>query len=108
MAHRYADYEAYDAKGEKIGHVDDLFVDRVDRREYIELNMGLLGLRSTLVPVELCSVDDERMVVLIPFSKTRLRRAPRKRRPLLGDEVMAITPDYEDRIRRAHFGLEGL
>ncbi|MDP9455153.1 MAG: hypothetical protein CYG60_04840 [Actinobacteria bacterium] len=105
QAHRYAEYEAHDQKGEPVGHVDDLFVDTVNGQEYVELNMGVLGLRSTIVPLEVCTVDEERMIVAIPFSRTKLRRAPRKRAPILGDEVMAITPEYEDRIR-GYFGLE--
>ena len=105
QAHRYAEYEAQDQKGESVGHVDDLFVDTVDGQEYVELNMGVLGLRSTIVPLEICTVDEEHKIVVIPQSRTKLRRAPRKRAPLLGDEVMAITPEYEDRIRK-YFGLE--
>ena len=107
QAHRYAGYEAHDQKGEPVGEVDDLFVDTANGQEYVELNMGVLGLRSTVVPLEICEVDDERMIVAIPQSRSKLRRAPRKRAPLLGDEIMAITPEYEDRIR-AYFGLEPL
>ncbi len=105
QAHAYAEYEAQDQKGEPVGHVDDLFVDTVNGQEYVELNMGALGLRSTIVPLEICTVDEEHKIVVIPQSRTKLKRAPRKRAPLLGDEVMAITPEYEDRIR-AYFGLE--
>ena len=105
QAHRYAEYEAQDQNGEQVGHVDDLFVNTVNGQEYVELNMGVLGLRSTIVPLEICRVDEKRKLVAIPQSKTKLKRAPRKRAPLLGDEVMAITPEYEDRIR-AYFGLE--
>lgn len=99
--HRYAGYEAQDQKGERIGHVDDLFVDTVDQQEYVELNMGFLGLSSTLIPMEICEVDDEQKVVNISQSRTRLRRAPRKKEALLSgdDDVAAITPDYEDRVR---------
>ena len=107
QAHRYAGYEAHDQKGEPVGEVDDLFVDTANGQEYVELNMGVLGLRSTVVPLEICEVDDERMIVAIPQSRSKLRRAPRKRAPLLGDEIMAITPEYEDRIR-TYFGLEPL
>jgi len=106
--HRHAGYEAHDGKGEVIGEVDDLFVDRVDRQEYIELNMGFLGLRSTLVPMELCEVDAEARVVRISRSKTMLRCAPRKKLASLAeDETAAITPEYEDRIRE-YYGLENV
>ena len=46
---QYAGYEVYDRNGEKIGKVDDLFVDENDRPEYLGVKMGLLGLKSTLI-----------------------------------------------------------
>ena len=107
QAHKYAEYEARDQKGEPVGQVDDLFVDTVNGQSYVELNMGVLGLRSTVVPLEICTVDEENMTIVIPHSKAKLKRAPRKRAPLLGDEVMAITPEYENRIRD-YFGLKAL
>ena len=36
----YARYEVYNLRGEKIGKVDDLFVDEDDRPEYIGVKMG--------------------------------------------------------------------
>ena len=46
---RYAGYTVYDLDGDKIGRVDDLFVDENDQPEYIGVKMGLLGTRSTLI-----------------------------------------------------------
>ncbi len=43
---RFAGYEVYDQAGEKIGRVDDLFVDENDQPEYIGVKMGLFGLKS--------------------------------------------------------------
>jgi len=47
---RFAGYEVYDQAGEKIGKVDDLFVDESDQPEYVGVKMGFLGTRSTLIP----------------------------------------------------------
>ena len=47
---RFAGYEVYDQAGEKIGKVDDLFVDETDSPEHIGVKMGFLGMSSTLIP----------------------------------------------------------
>ena len=47
---RFAGYELYDPNGEKIGKVDDLFIDESDNPEYIGVKMGFLSTRSTLIP----------------------------------------------------------
>ena len=39
---QYAGYEVFDQVGEKIGKVDDLFVDESDQPEYIGVKMGFL------------------------------------------------------------------
>jgi PRC-barrel domain len=44
LEERYEGYEVYDNAGEKIGKVDDLFIDETDREEYIGVKMGLFGL----------------------------------------------------------------
>src|SRR5215211_6536644 len=41
---KYEDYAVYDNAGEKIGKVDDVFIDETDREEYIGVKMGLFGL----------------------------------------------------------------
>jgi hypothetical protein len=52
---RFAGYTVYDQAGEKIGKVDDLFVDESDQPEYIGVKMGFLGTSSTLIPSEAVS-----------------------------------------------------
>jgi sporulation protein YlmC with PRC-barrel domain len=44
LEERYEGYEVYDNAGEKIGKVDDLFIDHAGREEYIGVKMGLFGL----------------------------------------------------------------
>ena len=43
VENRYAGYTVYDQHYEKIGEVDDLFVDENDQPEYLGVKMGLLG-----------------------------------------------------------------
>src|SRR5918993_5385835 len=51
---KYEDYTIYDNVGEKIGKVDDVFIDETDREEYIGVKMGLFGLSgTTLIPMEI-------------------------------------------------------
>jgi sporulation protein YlmC with PRC-barrel domain len=75
---QYAGYEVYDRNGEKIGKVDDLFVDESDRPEYIGVKRGFLGLegtsligsRSTLIPMEVVRDDEghKRIEVSVIYS----------------------------------------
>ena len=66
MEDRFAGYEVYDPAGEKIGKVDDLFVDETDHPEYIGVKMGFLGTKSTLIPWEVVSsTDDEGRAITI-------------------------------------------
>jgi rRNA processing protein Gar1 len=37
---KYEDYAIYDNAGEKIGKVDDVFINETDREEYIGVKMG--------------------------------------------------------------------
>ena len=46
LEERFAGYEVYDPNGEKVGKVDDLFVDENDQPEYLGLKMGFLGTRT--------------------------------------------------------------
>jgi sporulation protein YlmC with PRC-barrel domain len=58
IEYRYANYTVYDREGDKIGKVDDIFVDETDQPEYIGVKMGFLGLSSTLIPWQLCRIDE--------------------------------------------------
>jgi uncharacterized alkaline shock family protein YloU len=95
-------YEVYDPQGEKIGTADDLFMNENDQPEYIGVKtglLGMLGMRSTLLPINVCTVDEERRVIEVSEPKDRVKDAP----SFDGEE---ITPEYENTVR-SHFGLEG-
>ena len=95
---RYADYTVYDRDGDKIGKVDDLFIDETDQPEYIGVKMGFLGLRSTLIPWELCRIDEGDRRIEVSIDKETAKNAP-----TFDDEE--ITPDLEERVR-SHYGLQ--
>jgi len=101
LEEKYEDYKVYDNRGERIGKVDDLFVDETDREEYIGVKMGFFGMRSTLIPMDLVRVNENERSIEVSDSKDHVKSAPSF------DDDEDITRDYEDRIR-SYFGLESL
>jgi sporulation protein YlmC with PRC-barrel domain len=95
LEEKYEDYKVYDNQGERIGKVDDLFVDETDREEYIGVKMGFLGLKSTLIPMDIVRVNEGERTIEVSESKDHVRNAPSF------DDDEDITSDYEDRIRRS-------
>ena len=96
----YTGYTVYDMNYEKIGKVDDLFIDESDRPEYIGVKMGFLGLKSTLIPVDITRVNERRQLIEVAEPKDRIKNAP------TFDDDEEITPDLEQQVR-SHFGLTG-
>ena len=99
LEEKYEDYKVYDNQGEKIGKVDDLFVDESDREEYIGVKMGFFGMKSTLIPMDIVRVNEDDRSIEVSDTKDHVKSAPSF------DDDEDITPDYEDRIR-SYFGLE--
>jgi uncharacterized protein (TIGR02271 family) len=96
---QYAGYEVYDRNGEKIGKVDDLFVDENDQPEYIGVKVGFLGTRSTLIPWEVARVDENDHRIEVSVDKAQAKEGPSF------DDDQDITPDYEERVY-SHYGLQ--
>jgi uncharacterized protein (TIGR02271 family) len=96
---RYAGYTVYDHDYEKIGKVDDLFVDENESPEYIGVKMGFLGTRSTLIPFELSRVNDERQVIEISKNKETVKNGP------TFDDDREITPEFESEVY-SYYGLQ--
>ncbi len=101
LEEKYEGYKVYDNNGEKIGKVDDLFVDERDREEYIGVKMGLFGLSgTTLIPLEIARVNEQERAIEVAESKDRVTSAPQYKDD---DE---IDRSFEERLRQ-HFGLGG-
>ena len=96
---KYEGYTVYDNRGEKIGKVDDLFIDEADREEYVGVKMGFFGRKSTLIPMDIVRVNEAKKALEVSESKDHVKDAPSF------DDDEDITSEYEDRIR-SHFGLE--
>ena len=101
LEEKYEGYKVYDNRGDKIGKVDDLFVDESDNEEYIGVKLGLFGMKSTLIPMEIVRVNEAERAIEVSDSKDHVQDAP-----TFGDDD-EVTAEYEDRIR-SHFGLESL
>ena len=96
---RFAGYAVYDPAGEKIGKVDDLFVDQTDSPEYIGVKMGFLGTRSTLIPWDAVSTtDDEGRTITVDTDKDKAKNGP------TFDDDREITPEFEEEVY-SYYGL---
>ncbi len=96
---RFADYEVYDRNYEKVGKVDDLFVNENDKPEYIGVKMGFLGTKSTLIPFEIVRVNDKRRLVQVAADKDMIKDGP------AFDDDQEITAELGERVY-SYFGLE--
>jgi hypothetical protein len=99
VAHRFAGYTVYDQDYEKIGNVDDLFLDESDHPEYIGVKMGFLGTRTTLIPFQMARVNDARQVIEVAADKETLKNGP------TFDDDREITPEFENEVY-SYYGLQ--
>src|SRR5215204_516711 len=97
---RYAGYAVYDRDGEKIGKVDDLFVDEGDRPEYIGVKMGFFGTSTTLIPMGIVTADDRSRSLTVNLPKSTVKDGPRF------DDDHEITPEYERQVHE-YYALAG-
>ena len=95
----FAGYTIYDINDEKIGKVDDLFVDGNDRPEYIGVKMGFSGTHSTLIPFEMATVDDERKTIVLSTDKETAKNGPSF------NDDREITPEFENEVY-SYYGLQ--
>jgi uncharacterized protein (TIGR02271 family) len=96
---QYAGYTVYDPDGDKIGKVDDLFVDENDQPEYIGVKMGLLGTRSTLIPWELVEVREVDSTLIVSADDAHVKDGP------TFDDDQDITPGFEGEVH-SYYGLQ--
>lgn len=96
---QFAGYTVYDQSNDKIGKVDDLFLDENDQPEYIGVKMGFLGTRSTLIPMDIATVDESAQSVIVSTEKSLVKDGPSF------DDDREITPEFEQQVR-SYYGLE--
>jgi uncharacterized protein (TIGR02271 family) len=96
---RYEGYTVYDQDYEKIGNVDDLFLDENDSPQYIGVKMGFLGTRTTLIPFQMVRVNDARQVIEVAADKETVKNSP------TFDDDNEITPEFENEVY-SYYGLQ--
>lgn len=62
---RYAGYKVLDPEGHKVGSVVELFVNLQGEPEYVRVKLGLFGLKTALLPVEIVTVDEGRRALVL-------------------------------------------
>ena len=86
-----------DTSGEKIGKVDEVFVDQdTGQPEWIGLGTGMFGSKRVLVPVK--GAETRGDGVYVPYSKDQVKDTP----DIDGDEISQET----ERELYSHYGLE--
>ena len=90
---RYAGYAVYDYAGEKIGKVNEFFVDDDNRTEYIGVKIDFLESRTTLIPVDVTRVNEQRRLFEVATFKEGFEDA------LALDDGSETTPAFEQRVR---------
>jgi hypothetical protein len=100
---RCAGYHVVDRTDEKVGTVEAVFLDKDNQRELVEIERGLLGrvlgTGATLIPMEICTVDDDNRIIRVSADKETLKHSP-----ALDAAAEVVTRGHEA-VVRAHFGL---
>jgi hypothetical protein len=60
-----AGYAVLDPEGRKIGLVEELFSNDSGEPEYVRVRLGLFGLKSAVIPVQLVALDGERRTITL-------------------------------------------
>jgi uncharacterized protein (TIGR02271 family) len=96
---RYAGYTVYDPDGDKIGKVDDLFVDEDDQPEYLGVKLGLLGTSSTLIPWQMVEVREVDSSLIVSADDAHVKDGP------TFDDDREITPEFKSEVY-SYYGLQ--
>jgi uncharacterized protein (TIGR02271 family) len=96
---QYAGYTVYDPDGDKIGKVDDLFLDENDQPEYLGVKMGFFGTRSTLIPWEMVEVREADSSLIVSADDGHVKNGP------TFDDDSEITPEFEEEVY-SYYGLQ--
>ncbi len=93
----YRNRTLVDSAGEKVGTVDDVYVDQETKKpEWVLVKTGLFGLRTTFVPMSVLQTEGD--TLRAPYGKDQITGAPN-----VGDEDH---PSPEDEARLfEHYGI---
>src|SRR3954452_6467499 len=90
--------EVVDQDGDKVGKLDEIYVDReTSQPEWAIVNTGLFGRKSSFVPLKDALREGE--MIRVPYQKEQIKDAPSV------DPDGEISPEEEQRVY-AHYGLD--
>lgn len=90
---------AYDNNGDKVGDVNEVFVDDDSGQPtFVDVNHGLFGMGNSLVPLRGHSVEGDTLT--LAFAKDRIKGAPDF------DADKPLTPEQQSEIYQ-HYGIAG-
>src|SRR5918999_521110 len=73
---RLIDYDVIDKSGNKIGTVNNLWVDQNHRHEFIGVKTGWLFGKNPVVSVHTADVNHKSRTIRLPFSEDKIKNAP--------------------------------
>jgi stress response protein YsnF len=85
-----------DSAGEKIGTLENIYLDEDERPHWGSIRTGLFGVRETLAPLDEACEEGDRL--RLPFDRDQVQEAPNL------DPDVQLTADEEERLYR-HYGL---
>jgi hypothetical protein len=93
------DYDVCDRQGERVGTVENIWMDADDDIEFIGIKTGWLGIgRNHLIPAEGITIDNQAQVIRLPYDEELIKSSP----PFeISDELV----DIDESAARAHFGV---
>ncbi|AIT61908.1 DUF2382 domain-containing protein [Corynebacterium doosanense] len=92
------DATAYDVDGDKLGNVNEVYInDTSGQPDFVEINHGLFGMGSSLVPLRGHSLNGEEL--RLAFAKDRIKDAPN-----VDSDAHLSNEDQADLYR--HYGLD--
>ena len=98
LEERYAGYDIHDEHGERIGKLNDVFVDADDNPEYVGVKTDSSGARAVLIPADVVTADNRLRRMVVSRSKSVVEAGP----TYGADEE--VPPAFEERVR-SHYGL---
>ena len=102
----WRDRDLIDNDGDKIGKIDDIYLDReTDQPEWAVVTTGLFGTKRTFVPLQEATPDEDG--IRVPFEKATVKDAPQDRpgRRALARRGADALPALRARLRRLRRSL---
>ncbi len=73
---RMFDYTVIDSSGEKIGRVENIWMNDNERHGFIAISTGWIFGRQCLIPMESAQVDHSREQIMVPYTKDMVKNSP--------------------------------